>query len=515
MSILLLILAAAAVGLGLSRWLKLPMVPLLVLGGVGLTALGLVDDPELLQESLFMGLAFLVFSAGTELNPARVGKQGKAAVFVGLGQLLALMLIGWSLAWLLGFDWLSALYLALALAASSTLVVIRLLKQRQQLFEPFGRLVVGVLLVQDMVIILAIAALSQIEGGATAVFISINGVLGLMLLARVSLQWLAPWLLLRLGLDEEEKLLVSLAILFLFIGAAYLIGVPIVIGAFLAGIALAVFPVSGILRGQLASLSDFFLAIFFVALGSSLALPTWRDLLLAVLLSAVVILVTPPLVYLIARRAGLRARNGWEGGLLLAQTSEFSLIIALIGIQQGHLNQELLSIIAIITIVTMITTPILTTNRVTIRLLHWLTRRQRLETPEDLSGHILLLGCGEHGLSLLRWLREQGETVIAIDEDSAVARQIRQMGVTTLKGDAANPRVLQAARAAQARVIVSTLRRQNDNEAILRQVADAPVLVSAFTPEEAARIEELGGTAVVESHAAAEAFIAWFEENRE
>jgi monovalent cation:H+ antiporter-2, CPA2 family len=83
MSILLVMLAAAAVGLGLSRWLKLPMVPLLVLSGVAITALGLVDDPELLQESLYMGLAFLVFSAGTEMNPARVGKQGRAAIYVG------------------------------------------------------------------------------------------------------------------------------------------------------------------------------------------------------------------------------------------------------------------------------------------------------------------------------------------------------------------------------------------------------------------------------------------------
>lgn len=515
MTVLLVILAAAAVGLGLSRWLKLPMVPLLVLSGVAVSALRLVDDRELLQEALFMGLAFLVFSAGTEMNPARVGQQGRAAITVGLAQMVTLMIIGAGLAFLLGFDWLNALYLALALAASSTLVVIRLLKQRQQLFEPFGRLVVGVLLVQDMVIILAIAALGQIEGGATAVFVSLNGALGLILLAWISLRWLAPWLLLRLGLDEEEKLLVALAILFLFIGAAYLIGAPVVIGAFLAGFALSVFPVSGILRGQLASLSDFFLAIFFVTLGSSLTLPTWRDLGLALLLTAVVILVTPPLVYLIARRAGLTARAGWEGGLMLAQTSEFSLIVALVGIQQGHLAQEMLSVVAIVTVLTMIATPILVTDRLTIPLIHWLTRRRRLSAPGDLSDHVLLLGCGEHGLSLLRWLREQNETVVVVDEDPAVVAQIRQMGVPVLKGDAANPRVLQAAGVDQARVIVSTLRRQADHEAILKQVANKPVLVSVFAPEAAARIEELGGTAVVESHAAADAFIAWFAESQQ
>lgn len=510
MSVILVILAAAAAGLGVSRWLRLPMVPLLVLSGMIISALGLVADPDLFQEALFMGLAFLVFSAGTEMNPARVERQGRAAVTVGLTQMVALMLLGAGLAWLLGFDWLNALYLALALAASSTLVVIRLLKQRQQLFEPFGRLVVGVLLVQDMVMILAIAALSQVEEGATAVFVSVNGALGLILLARLIQQWLSPWLLLRLNLDDEEKLLVALAILFLFIGAAYLIGAPVVIGAFLAGFALSLFPVSGILRGQLASLSDFFLAIFFVTLGSSLTLPTWRDLGLALLLTAVVILVTPPLVYLIARRAGLTARAGWEGGLLLAQTSEFSLIVALVGIQQGHLAPEMLSVVAIVTVLTMIATPILVTDRLTIPLIHWLTRRRKLNAPTGLADHVLLLGCGEHGLSLLRWLQAQEKDVVVVDEDPAVVAQIRQMGVPVLKGDAANPRILQAAGVDRARVIVSTLRRQVDNEAILKQVGQKPMLVSVFAPEAATRIEELGGTAVVESHAAADAFITWF-----
>jgi monovalent cation:H+ antiporter-2, CPA2 family len=123
--------------------------------------------------------------------------------------------------------------MALALAASSTLVVIRVLSQRQQLFEPFGRLVVGVLLIQDLLIILLIAAVAHIEDGLSAAFVSVNGTLGLMVLAYVGLRWVTPWLLVTLDLDEEERLLVVLAILFLFIGASYLISVPIVVGAFL------------------------------------------------------------------------------------------------------------------------------------------------------------------------------------------------------------------------------------------------------------------------------------------
>ena len=510
MSVLLIILAAAALAAGVAQWLKLPRVPLLVLSGIGLAALGLVTDGALFQEALLLGLAFLVFSAGTEMNPARVGRQQKAAIRVGLGQFLAFVLIGLGFASLLGFDLLTALYIALALAASSTLVVIRLLKQRQQLFEPFGRLVVGVLLLQDGLIMLGIAALNGIDGGATAVLVSVNATLGLMLLAYLGQRWATPWLLLRFNLDEEEKLLVALACLFSFIGLAALLQIPIVIGAFLAGVALSSFPVSGILRGQLASLTDFFLALFFVTLGALLALPALQELLLALVLAAVVLALTPILVSLLARSAAVNTRSALESGLLLAQTSEFSLVVALIGVQQGHLSDSLLSVLALTTVLTMIATPLLATDRVTIRLIHWLAHLQQDTPPLPHANHVLLLGCGERGRPLLDWLLAQGETVVVVDDDAAVVEQVRRLGASAVHGDASNHHVLETAAAAQAKVIVSTIKRLANSQDFLEYLSRVPVLITLFDPEAAQRIERLGGKAVLESHAAADEFMVWY-----
>ncbi len=510
MTILLTILAAAALALGLAHWLKLPLIPLLVLAGIGLSALGLVNDATLFQDALLLGLTFLLFSAGAEMNPRRVGMQQTAAIRVGLAQFFAFVLVGLGLAWLLGFDWLTAVYVALALAASSTLVVIRLLKQRQQLFEPFGRLVLGVLLVQDGLIILALAAVNGLEEGATAVFVSVNGTLGLMLLAYLCQRWATPWLLLRQRLDEEERLLVALAILFFFIGAASLIQAPIAIGAFLAGVAISSFPVSGILRGQMASLTDFFLALFFVTLGALLTLPTWRGLLLALLLATSVLSLTPVLVTLIARRTGLTTRTGLESGFLLAQTSEFSLVVALIGMEQNHLSAELLSVLTITTVLTMMVTPLLSADRVTIQLLHWLARRRPLTAPPLPPNHILLLGCGERGRPLLEWLLDQGEPVVVVDDDAAVVTQLKERGVTAVYGNAANPQVLAAAGAAQARVIVATIKRLAYNDGFLQVMARVPVLITLFEPDVARRIERQGGKVVVESYAAVDEFMTWF-----
>lgn len=511
MTVILIIMAAAALGMGVARWLKVPLVPLLVLGGIGIAALDLVEEPQLFQDALVLGLTFLVFSFGTEMNPDRVAKRGNAAIVIGLVQFLALGLIGLGIALLLGLAWLPALYIALALAASSTLVVIRVLSQRQQLFEPFGRLVVGVLLLQDLLIIVLIAAVAHIEDGATAVFIGVNGTLGLMVLAYVGLRWITPWLLVTLNLDEEERLLVVISILFLFIGASYLIDVPIVVGAFLAGVALSGFPVSGLFRGQLASLSDFFLAVFFVALGSTLILPDTRGLLLAASLIVAVVFLTPILVSLIARKAGLTSRAALEAGLLLGQTSEFSLIVGLVGVQQGHLDSGLLSIIAIVTVVSMILTPFIATDRITIKLLHWLDEWQPLEEVESPENHVVLVGCGEHGMDLLEWLLEHQQQVVVIDDDGGVVERVEEMGGTAVLGDATDPKVLKAAGASQARIIISTMRRSQDNEALLDQTEQVKTVFSVFDPEEAERLRRNGGIPILESYAAADELIEWFE----
>lgn len=511
MTVMLVILAAAAASMGLARWLKLPFVPMWVLGGMAVSAAGLVEDPQLFQDALLLGLAFLVFSAGTEMSPSRVDAQMPAAILVGLAQFFCLAGAGLGATWLLGFDLLVGLYIALALAASSTLVVIRLLKIRQQLFEPFGRMVVGVLLLQDLLIILLISALGYVEEGLTAALVSVNGTLGLMLLAYVGLKWVTPWLLLELSLDNEERLLVVLATLFLFMGASYLVEVPLVVGAFLAGVSLSSFPVSGIFRGELTSISDFFLAIFFVTLGTTLLLPAWRELLLALTLTLLALLITPPLVYLLARRAGLTARSSLEGGLLLAQTSEFSLVVGLIGVQQGNIDESILSVIALVTVATMILTPFLATGKMTIRLIHWVDRWRRpaIDTPPH--NHILLLGCGEHGLELLKWLLAHKQQVVVVDDDSGVVEQVEELGAKAILGDAADPVVLALAGIRQAQIVVSTLRRLSDNEVILKHAGSVKTLYSVFEPAEAERLRRQHGAPILESHLAARDLLAWFD----
>lgn len=350
--------------------------------------------------------------------------------------------------------------MGVALAGSSTLVIVRLLQQRKQLFEPFGRLVIGVLLLQDLLVILLMPLVSAVPRGGADLAVDFTGTAALVALTYAVSRWIAPWLL-RLRTDGEALLLSVLALLFLFIGTGDLPGVPVAVGAFLAGVALSPFPVQGIARGKLRSLADFFSAIFFLALGGLLIPPTARELWLAGALALVVLTVTPVLV-------------------------------------------------TAVTVVTMVLPPFLATEPVIHRLLrlHPLRREEPGAGPPE--RHVLLLGCGSGGMPLLETLLAGGATVVVVVDDPEVIERLRQGDVRCSRGDAADPDVLRRAGADRARLVSSTVRRPRDNERLFEVARGIPVLVRVFDEADAAWVRERGAVPIVYSEAAEEDFIRWF-----
>ena len=359
------ILIAAAVAHAIARAARIPVIPLLLLGGLGLTALGKAPPPGMLRAGVELGLVVLVFAAGAELTPRRIGRRKRAVLFVGISQFLLLGAGGWAVALLVGFDAEASLYIGSALAASSTLVIVGLLKRRQQMFESFGRLLTGILLLQDAGIIVTLVVLDRVGAGLVAVAWSLLATLVMGGVAWAGQRWVVPWIALHTRYDDERLLLWVLAILFATCGLAMVLHVPVTVGAFLAGVTLSGFPMNGLVRGIISSLTDFFLAVFFVALGALIVVPHESYLMPGIVLGGFVILATVPLVTLIAERAGLSTRSAIESGLLLSQTSEFSLVIAVQGFEGGTLNAEVFSLIAMITVGTMTVTPFISHSRVT------------------------------------------------------------------------------------------------------------------------------------------------------
>jgi CPA2 family monovalent cation:H+ antiporter-2 len=509
MTALTVLLLAAAVGYWGSRLSGLPAIPVLILAG--LAAASLVPlDLEFLNDALTLGVAVLVFVAGIELSPNRLRSWGRMALQVGSLQFVILGMLGLGVALVLGFAPETAAYLALALTASSTLVVVQLLRDRGLLFEPVGRLVTGVLLLQDLLIILFIPIVVRIPEGWIAIAEGVAASAAIMALAGLLLRWVVPGLLEKFAFDEETLLLVTLSLLALFIGVADVVGLPLLSGAFLAGVVLSGFPSSALVRGQVSSLGDFFHALFFVALGAVVPLPTGIEMGQAAVFFLLVVLVTPPLVAFVAERAGMSARPALASGLLLSQTSEFSLVVALQGLVMGHLAPGVFTIITLVTIATMMVTPFLASDRATWALMKVHPFRARPTLADRPKGHVLLLGSGRHGQLLMETLMISPDELVVADDDPKLVAWLEEMGIRALRGDISDAGLLQELGADSARVVISTIRRRDDNGPLLEVAQGVPVLVRAFNLEDAEWIRRRNGRPVLYSEAAAEDFMEWY-----
>jgi Kef-type K+ transport system membrane component KefB len=521
MTVFAILLVSAALAHALARLLRVPVIPVLLASGM-LLSLGhwLESTSELggvaggfpAQRILEFGLAFLVFTSGVELNPRRFTRQLSAVLWTAFLHFTLSAAIGLGVAMMLGHPWLTGLYIAFGLSASSTLVVLRQLGKRRAMFEPFGRIVTGVLLLQDVAFVFLIVIMSRLPGGVAGVAAGLGATLVLGGVAWVCQRRVLPWLLRHFNPDEEALLLWLFAVLSIFLGAGALVGLPLVAAAFFAGFIFSAFPLNGLVRGQLSSLSQVFLAIFFVALGWRVGVPDATVFFQALELSLVVIVVTPPLVAAVAEWRGMTARGSIEAGLLLAQTSEYSLVLAISGLALNHISFEVFSVITLTTVMTMALTPFLGTERVANALLplHPLRRRREVNPPRD---HVLVLGFGSAGMWLVKPLRAAGHQIIVVDDDAVVHAALTKMGIHCIRGDGSDPATLDRAGAGHARVILATMRRVSDALKVLNHVKHIPVIVRVAERDEEHRVAALGGIPVLSAQNAVDAFMQWFATN--
>lgn len=514
-----LLLVTAAVAYGFCRFFKLPAIPALIGAGMLLGLAGLVPEGlafgsgEGAMSVLELGLVFLVFSSGVELNPRRFRRFGKAVLWVAGVQFSLAMGVGFLCALWMGRGTLEAVYVGGGLAASSTLVVLRHLQNRKAMFEPYGRVVTGVLLLQDVALVLLIIVLSRVDGGGWNVGKGLWEAAVMGGIAWVAQRFVIPKLVLRFKPDEENLLLWLVAVLLGFVGVASWLELPLIAGAFAGGFVFSAFPLNGLVRGQLSSLVDFFQAMFFVALGALIGVPDWGLWAQAGIYSVVVLVVTPPLVALVAEWRGLNARAGIEAGLLLAQTSEYSLLLGLSGVVLGHVSPETFSILALTTVITMVATPFLGREEVANFLLPFHPLRRRGIAEEIPKGHVLILGFGSAGMWTLKPLLAQGEKVLVVDDDAVVCSVLAKKNIPFLRGDGAEEEVLAKAGAREAKLVIASMRRVGDSLTVLRFVEGVPVLARVFEEADAEKIRKAGGVPVMNSEAAADTFMAWLDAN--
>jgi len=518
-----LIVVVGAICLILGQRFRTPSIVAYIVAGLLLGPItGLISASEAVDLIAEVGIALLLFLVGLELSLDRIRDVGKVAVIAGLGQVVFTAAGGFGLAILLGFGWLEAVFIATALTFSSTVVVVKLLDQKGELNALYGRIAVGIFLVQDLVVIVVLTFLAglgeaeAIEAGATirSLGIAFLGMGLLLVVALLSARYVLPRLFRWIAGAPEPLLIWSLCWCFLFVLGAEAMNLSLEIGAFLAGVSLAQLPYNHEFQRRVHPLMNFFIAVFFVSLGIQMQLGAALEHLAAASALSLFVLIGNPLIFmLIIARLGYGERPAFLTSVTVAQISEFSFIFAGVGMAAGLIQPEILSLITVVGLITIaISSYMILYNH---ELYEW-TRRVGLLRPfrapqetqvptkesvdghESLRGHVIVVGMNHMGRLIAEKLTDRGETVLAVDTDP---RKLDALPCDTLLGNAEYPSVLEEAGLANARLLVSALQIEATNNLLAYRARDAgiPCSIHAFDQSVLASLEQIGADHLIQS----------------
>jgi Kef-type K+ transport system membrane component KefB len=510
---LALILILCTVFAFIARGLRQPLIPAYVLAGVviGPLVFGLINDSDLINAFSEIGIAFLLFTAGLEISFQKIKEANlKKIAIIGILQVTVIFAISLLCAEFFDLTNMQAAYLGVILAFGSTMVDVKLLADRSELVTLHGRLVLGILLLQDLIAIVAIVFFTG--GGFDVLLLNIAfAKLGMILLLAFLLQRFVLNHLFNFAARSNEFLfLCSLAVLFFFIMLAYLFELSIVIGAFIAGVSLANSPFKIELESRVSPLRDFFAILFFVALGIQLVFDGVGERL--ILLSGLFIgaLILKPLITLILLRiTGYQPRTSFLTSICLAQLSEFSLIIGSIGVATGVLDVSLFSTIILVTIFTMSFTPYLinyktglyTFFRYPIRSLKFLPIHEILTYEDRKPKETLLIGSHRMGGALMEELLANREKLLVVDYNPEVIGVLMRKKIACVYGDICSPEMLDKINLKDLKLIVSTIPDYEQTTYLLKKLKKASpkarVVVTGSRISETLKLYELGADYVV------------------
>jgi Kef-type K+ transport system membrane component KefB/voltage-gated potassium channel Kch len=516
----LAIVAATALAY-VARLLRQPLLLAYIGAGllIGPPVLGMVHSEEAIAELSELGLAFLMFIVGLEIDLKKLVSSGRIGALVGTMQVVACAVLTVGFVMLLGFGGLPALYLGVATAFSSTMIVVKLLSDKSELDTVDGRLTLGILLMQDVLAIVVLALQPNLDDPsivpiAVSVLSGFGLVAGALLVSRFVLPALFQYVA-----KSPEIVMISAISWCLVVGyLAMLADFSIAMGALIAGVTLSAFPYSLDVVAKIRSLRDFFVTLFFVALGMQLQIGSLQVVLVALALSAFVIIsrfvTIGPAFYLL----GYGSRVGALCSIALAQAGEFALVIAAVGLSLGHVGREVASILALTLVITstLSTYMIMGNHRVAQRIVQTLRAfglPERLRKGDDgdpshaHGAALAVLGFHRVASSLVYQAQgsSKGHDVLVVDFSPEVYSKLAAMDIPVVYGDISHLDTLEHVGIERASVVISTVSedflRGTDNLTMLRQIRrlnrDARVILSAETLDRARAMYEAGADYVV------------------
>jgi len=495
---------------------KQPLIIGYILSGiiVGPFFLNLVRESETLNIFSEMGIAFLLFIVGLHLSPKVIKEVGKISLITGVGQIIFTSLIGYFIGILLGFSKITSLYIAVALTFSSTIIIMKLLSDKDALEKLYGKISIGFLLVQDLIAIIILIVISSLFTGAGAGNLLFSTIIKGIILVIISIP-VSYYVLPKLSeftAKSQELLFISaitwgfgLSLLFLYAGFS------IEVGALIAGIMLSMSPYSFEVSSKLKPLRDFFIISFFIILGSQMAFGDITKLILPAIIFSIFVLIGNPLIVMtLMGLLGYSKRTGFMAGLTVAQISEFSLILISLGVKTGSLSQEILSFVTIIGLITIAgsTYMILYSDWIFNKLSRFLKvfekkKIHEKEIPTKEYDYILL-GYNRIGFSIIKSFSKITKKFLVVDYNPEIVKELQKEKVDAIYGDVDDSEFLEDLGIYKAKLVVSTIPEKETNQLILdilkRNKSHTISLLTGRQIEDALELYKAGADYVIMPH---------------
>jgi Kef-type K+ transport system membrane component KefB len=487
---------------------------------VGPAVLDIISSGDKLDLLAHMGIAILLFVVGLKLDIHIIKNMGMVALATGLGQVIFTSVVGYFIALLLGMEHITALYVAVALTFSSTIIIVKLLSDKREIDTLHGKIAIGFLIVQDIVVVLVMIGLTALGSsaetetsmGLRALEVVFKGAFMLLMVALL-MKYIIPQLLKYLAKSPEMLILFAIAWAVLGASAGAKLGFSQEVGAFLAGITIASTPYRDMIAARLVSLRDFLLLFFFISLGASLDMSLLgAQIFPSILLSLFVLIGNPLIVMIILGYMGYRKRTGLLAGFTVAQISEFSLILAALGLSLGHIQDEAMGLITLVGLITISasTYMIIYSHKIYEFLAPYLSIFERkvahkeiaLDHSENLDKpEVIVFGLGRFGMVIARTLQSRGVRVLGVDFNPDLLHLENEAKVPVTYGDAEDPEFIAHMNLEETKWVVSTARDSKIGMLLLKSLKAAnyqgKIAISSHSESEAARLKESGADLIL------------------
>jgi Kef-type K+ transport system membrane component KefB len=481
--------------------LKQPLILGYIAAGIliGPIGLGLIKDQHSIEVLSELGLAFLMFIIGLEIDLKKLIKAGKVVIIAGLVKVVLCGLLGFIVASWLGYTGLTAAYVAVTFCFSSTLVTVKLLSDKSELDTIAGRITLGILLLEDVISIFVLGLQSNITNPSILpICFSLAKGAALVLVSMLATRYLLPSIFRFVAKLPEVLLLSTISWCFLVSWLAMKAGFSIAMGALIAGVSISNFPYNLDVLAKIRALRDFFVTLFFVSLGMQVVISSFSIITSALVISFFVILSSFFTIIPTLRLLKYGYRFGILSAISLAQISEFALVIVALGYKLGHISQDIVSLTAIVLIITATISTYMTLNNHSIcgfllELLRRMGIRESASTETPGTDHkgksLVLLGCHRVGSSLMESLKQRYDDLLVVDFSPEVEANLKAQNIPFVYADISHMDTLEEINIHEAKVVVSSISddflRGTSNIRLLRHIKslnpEARVIVTAET----------------------------------